>query len=134
MTRCFGGWGRRLLLTLLLAACASPTAPYPMKVAGKTPYNPPGVYTRWYEETEECLEETGDFAAIKWFSADSLFNDLGIRFSGVTVYPDEVIISKFFVFTRRTIGHEMGHHITQGKRDIHYANGARAICDEGVPE
>ena len=99
----------------------------------------PPIYAVWYANTETCLAELartplisefsteGDFSIVNWYSATSLRSD-GKTFGGVLQWPNDITIKSSLIDRSSTVRHEMAHHIV-GRREIHFADGFRAVCD-----
>lgn len=56
-----------LVLSLLLAACSSPTGPRYQPPAGAIRYTPSAWYRTWWEETQACSGLNGRFDAVEWY-------------------------------------------------------------------
>ena len=99
----------------------------------------PSIYAVWYAETETCLAELartplisefpteGDFPAVNWYTSTLLILNGG-SLAGVIQWPNDITIKFPLILRSRTVRHEIAHHIV-GFREIHFADGFRAVCD-----
>lgn len=78
------------------------------------PIDPPGIYSLWYDDMEDCLDERGNFHAIKWFTSKEVMWDS--ESANALWMPGSRIILHERVFNagvgaERIVKHEMIHDI-----------------------
>jgi len=108
-----------LLGTLMLAFTLHTPAPAQQTyLPGLLEFEPTPFHETIYEMVEECTGESGDFEALRWYMAASLFKLDGTEYWGLWFdswgYP-AIVLDRQKVYDGETVSHEIMHDLYKGQ-------------------
>ena len=90
-----------------------------VQTPNRVPLDPiPDEYAGWYIDVVSCLVQLGDFDAIVWLVADEVVVD-GVQKAGILEFPHTITMLASSVHSRRSVKHEMTHHVRQVGDELH---------------
>lgn len=112
-----------MLVVLVVAGCGILDVSA-ARFVNQRPYDPGD---RWYPDlyarVEACLGMTGDYSAIRWYTADAILVDGRSVVGIIEPRPNDITIRSDNVSGFGTVRHEMAHHITGRGNEAHDENG-----------
>ena len=112
---------RAAILLLALAGCSLDVFGPDVRYVNREAISPPWTFAIWYADTERCLGSRGDYNAVRWFVADSIYRD-GVSAWAILAEPHDITVLATHVTGYTIIRHEAAHHITGIGMRLHDAD------------